>query len=97
MAFSLTFAALAKFTFVLLTLACKERSITTSCPLTESIEDYGKWELNESFIYSSLWVNKEVNLFWLRPKPREVVAVLLLMAGDIETCPGPVQRKVCFG
>jgi len=97
MAFSMTFAALAKFTFVLLTLACKEQNFTTSCPLTESIEDYGKWELNESFIYSSLWVIKEVNLFWLRPKPRGVVAVLLLMAGDIETCPGPVQRKVCFG
>ena len=97
MAFSTTFAILAKFTFVLLTLACKERSFITSCPLNESIEDYGKWELNESFIYSSLWVNKEANLFWLRPKPRGVVTVLLLMAGDIETCPGPVQRKVCFG
>ena len=68
----------------------------TSCLLIESIEDYGKCELIESFIYSSLWVNKEVNLFWFRPKPRGVAAVLLLMAGDIETCPGPVQRKVCF-
>ena len=97
MAFSMTFAVVAKFTFMLLTLACKERSFITSCPLTDSIEDYRKWKLNESFICSSLWVNKEVNLLWLKPKPHGVVAVLLLMAGDIETCPGPVQRKVCFG
>eukprot|EP00112_Aurelia_sp_Birch-Aquarium-sp1_P018492 Seg442.3 transcript_id=Seg442.3/GoldUCD/mRNA.D3Y31 product="hypothetical protein" protein_id=Seg442.3/GoldUCD/D3Y31 len=97
MAFSMTFATVAKFMFVLLSLACKERSFITSCPLAESIEDYGKWERDESFICSSLWVNKEVNLFCLRPKPRGVVTVLLLMAGDIETCPGPVVRKVCFG
>ena len=49
------------------------------------------------FIYSSLWVNKQVNLCWLRPTPRGVVTILLLMAGDIESCPGPVLRKVCFG
>ena len=83
--------------FVLQTLACKERSFITSCLLIESIEDYGKCELNKSFIYSSLWVNKEVILFWFRPKPREVITVLFLMVGDIETCQGPVQRKVCFG
>ena len=69
------FAVVAKFTFVLLTLACKERSFITFCPLTDLIEDYGEWEL---IIYSSVWVNKEVDLFWLRPKPHGVVAVLLL-------------------
>ena len=50
MEFSIIFGNVAKLMFVLLPLACKGRSLITPSPLTETVEDYGKLELIESFM-----------------------------------------------
>ena len=91
----MAFLLLERLIFVLLMFECKKHSFTTSCALAESIDDYSKWNLEETFIYSSLWTNKETNLFWLRPHRQGFATLLLLLAGDIETCPGPASRKMC--
>ena len=92
MAFNVLFSSVTKIIFIILSLARKERRFVISCPIDESMESYGKFEVSESFIWLSLCVYHSVNMVWIRPKPRGVVTILLLMAGDIETCPGPSQE-----
>ena len=94
MAFNVLFSSVTKIIFIILSIALKERSFVTSCPIDESMESDGKFEVSESFIWSSLWVYQSANMVWIRPKPRGVVTILLLMAGDIETCPGPTPRRI---
>ena len=51
----------------------------------------GKEDLNnvESFICSSLWVTKRERNY--KYSNKSVIYLLLLLCGDIETCPGPTQ------
>lgn len=92
----MAFTILERLILALLMLACRKHSFTSSCTLVDSIDEYNKWKLEETFIYSSLWINKETNVFWLRPHRRGLVSLLLLIAGDVESCPGPVPRKTCL-
>ena len=49
--------------------------------------------MNESFIYSSLYNYKKKDYgFILRPHRTSVSTMLLLLCGDIETCPGPIMK-----
>ena len=51
-------------------------------------------EEKESFIYSSLWqYNLEKPIFVYK---KYLFRVLLLLAGDIEVCPGPTARITCI-
>ena len=51
-------------------------------------------EEKESFIYSSLWCyNLEKPIFVYK----KYFLCILLLAGDIEVCPGPTGRITCYG
>ena len=46
----------------------------------------------ESFVYSSLYVFKQQNGFFVQNRSQNLVTLLLLLSGDIELCPGPTLR-----
>ena len=48
------------------------------------------YKLNqESYYYPTLWLYKRNCVFARKATPRNVMFLLLLVAGDIESCPGP--------
>ena len=48
--------------------------------------------LQDTFIYSSLWSYRRINGTGLRTSQTSLFQLLLLLSGDIETCPGPSDR-----
>ena len=46
-------------------------------------------DVKESFIHSSIWQLQQGKATFIRSRTRCVLQLLLLLAGDIETCPGP--------
>eukprot|EP00112_Aurelia_sp_Birch-Aquarium-sp1_P015555 Seg346.1 transcript_id=Seg346.1/GoldUCD/mRNA.D3Y31 product="hypothetical protein" protein_id=Seg346.1/GoldUCD/D3Y31 len=51
--------------------------------------------IKESFICSSIWINRQEKHFQVRPtrnKSIVMVQILILLCGDIETCPGPATK-----
>ena len=48
--------------------------------------------INESFINSSIWVYHQQHGLLLRPSRPTFIQLILLLCGDIETCPGPVLK-----
>ena len=50
-------------------------------------------DLQETFIYSSLWSYRRINGTGLRTSKTSLIQLLLLLSGDIETCPGPIDRN----
>ena len=56
--------------------------------VTFGLQDAGK--VGESFMYSSLWTEREKK--GLRSFEKSALVVLLLLCGDIETCPGPDMK-----
>ena len=53
-----------------------------------------KYHLSESFICSSLWVQRQSRGLQLRPDGPTFIQLMLLLCGDVETCPGP-SIKCC--
>ena len=49
-------------------------------------------DLQKTFIYSSLWSYRRINGTGLRTSKASLIQLLLLLSGDIETCPGPTDR-----
>ena len=43
-------------------------------------------------IYSSLWSFRRINEIELRTSRTSLITLMLLLSGDIETCPGPIDR-----
>ena len=52
-------------------------------------EDLGN--IKETFLYSSLWANKNKNKICIKISGRSLWICLLLLCGDIEICPGPID------
>ena len=48
--------------------------------------------LQETFIYASLWSYRRINGTGLRTSRTSLLQLLLLLSGDVETCPGPVAK-----
>ena len=48
--------------------------------------------LLETFFYSSLWSYRRINGTRLRTSRTSLIQLLLILSGDIETCPGPSDR-----
>ena len=48
--------------------------------------------LQETFIYSSLWSYHQINGTGLRTSQTSLIQLLVLLSGDIETCPDPSDR-----
>ena len=46
----------------------------------------------ESYLYSSLWVSKK-KIHLVQRSTKCYLQLLILMCGDIETCPGPIQYR----
>jgi len=49
-------------------------------------------DLQETFIYSSLWSYHRINGIGHRTSRTSLIQLLLLLSGDIETCPGLIDR-----
>ena len=53
--------------------------------------------IKESFTYSSLWIYSQEASFQLRPSRSSIMQLILLLCGDIETCPGPaIKCSTCL-
>ena len=53
--------------------------------------------IKASFTYSSLWIYSQETSFQLRPSRSSIIQLILLLCGDIETCPGPgIKCSTCL-
>ena len=77
----------ALFTFAIFYI--KKQAFCSSNVLYDVEQRHG---LQETFIYSSLWSYRRINGTGLRTSRTSLIQLLLLLSGDIETCPGPIDR-----
>lgn len=67
----------------------KKQAFCSSNLLYDTEQSQG---LQETFIYSSLWSYRRLSGTGLRTSRTSLIQLLLLLSGDIETCPGPSDR-----
>ena len=67
----------------------KEQAFCSSDQLYDVEQNHGP---KETFIYSSLWSFRRISGTGLRTSRTSLLQLLLLLSGDVETCPGPVAR-----
>ena len=78
-------------TFIILMI--KKPCFTNSSSICYETHIDERLELHETYVYPSLWVYKEER--GLLVKKTHFMKVLLILAGDIELCPGPTRIK-CY-
>lgn len=78
---------------VFIIFSIKKLSLNASNSVCYSLYPEETTDLQETYICSSLWELKRVSVF--NPNPRHALKFLLLLAGDVELCPGP--RVSCNG
>ena len=78
-------------TFIILMI--KKPCFTNSTSICYETHIDERLEFHETYVYPSLWVYKEER--GLLDKKTHLMKVLLILAGDIELCPGPTRIK-CF-
>ena len=89
-------AIVIKFVLCLYSLfAMKKVAFTQANSVCYSFHGEDIIESSETFIVSSLWSYKQTHAMVLRPK--NVIRILLIISGDIETCPGPIVKCNCCG
>jgi hypothetical protein len=57
--------------------------------------DLAEDELQESFMYSLLWNYRNGKGVYICHSRASLLQIIILMCGDIETCPGPIRCSVC--
>ena len=77
--------------FYFVSLSIKRPSFTNAASCCYSYHGEKVEDPENTYITASLWEFHK-NLFVFVRKPKYVLQILLLLAGDIETCPGPRAR-----
>ena len=62
-------------------------SLTLRVPQTYEVTE-------ETFFVNSLAVNRKKFHYYIKPTSKSLFMLLLILCGDIETCPGPSLRNV---
>ena len=78
---------------IFIILSIKKISLSASNFVCYSLYPEETVDLKETYICSSLWELKRASIF--NPNPKHALKFLLLLAGDVELCPGP--RVSCNG
>lgn len=80
---------------ILLCIQVKKSAFVTSDSVGLAIEGKEISRGNESYISSSLWQLKRSKLsVHLRNARRSYIALLILLCGDVESCPGPISAQI---
>ena len=88
---------IALVTFMLIAaLHVKNPAFVTSDTIGLSIEGKELGSNKDSLIVSSLWNSRGGKFtFRVRSSRRNLFALLILMCGDVEPCPGPINQQDC--
>ena len=74
----------------LVALCIRKRSFVSCNSCCYSIYPHEATGVEESFIVSSIWEYKQA--YGLRLRPKHGLKILLILAGDVELCPGPAIK-----
>ena len=75
---------------ILITFSIKKSSFVSCNSACYSVCSSDATDTKETFICSSIWLYMENHALRLRPK--HGLNILLILAGDVEICPGPAKK-----
>ena len=90
---TLNMAVALKFALIIYSIICiKKPSFMNANSVCYSFRGELANDINISWIATSLWVNRQENKLHLGQESHVGLALLLLLSGDIELCPGPCMK-----